>query len=43
MKKYNLIAILISLVAILFNIKDKGILIIQSALIIINALIYIGD
>ena len=43
MKTYNLIATLISLVAILFNIKDKGILIIHSALIIINALIYIGD
>ena len=43
MKTYNLIAILISLVTILFNIKNKDILAIHSVLIIINAIIFIGD
>lgn len=40
MKTYSLIAILISLVTILFSIKNKEVLIIHSALIIINAIIY---
>ena len=43
MKVYSLIAILISLVTILFNIKNKDILTIHSVLIIINVIIFIGD